>query len=305
MSKDKTVLQSLRMLQPGLLWQHIQAKTTHALKYGALQPLLSSEPIEVVIGQAGICFRIWVVPQLARRVAAKPQASSGSGFSPFLPYEEELFVTHISDTHLCLLNKFSLVDYQTLIVTRSFVEQESLLTLTDFEAMGLCLAEGDGLMFYNSGQASGGSQRHRHLQLLPLPLAAKHQLPIEAAIAQAQFGADGIGRIPAFPFVHAIVPMAPGWATAPIAAAPITLSCYYRLLNAVGLLHPSSEHLKAYNLLATREWMLLIPRSQANFASVSINALAFAGVFLVQDETQLQHVREFSPMKMLNSVSLH
>ena len=43
-----------------------------------------------------------------------------------------------------------------------------------------------------------------------------------------------------------------------------------------------------YNLLATRRWMLLVPRSRDCFDSVPVNALGFAGSLFVRDEAQMQ-----------------
>lgn len=296
MITDKAALQSDQWLRPGTLWQQIQDRTVHALECGALQPISSHYQW---IEQAEIGFWAQVVPNLVRRDAAK-QASN-----PFLPYETDLFVTHLSDTHLCLLNKFNVVNHHVLIVTRSFEDQETPLTLNDFEAMGICLAEFDGLVFYNSGKLAGGSQRHRHLQIIPLPFA-ESELPVESIIAQAQFK-HGIGTTAAFPFVHAIVRLSFDWSD-PLAAAQSTLASYHRLLNAVHLIcqheYADVAPLNAYNLLVTRKWMLLIPRVQNHFESIPINALGFAGIISAKEESQLQRLEERGLIAVLRAVSV-
>jgi ATP adenylyltransferase len=92
------------------------------------------------------------------------------------------------------LNKFNIIDHHLLIVTRTFKEQETWLTLQDFEAMWACLNEIDGLVFYNGGKTAGASQRHKHLQLVPLPLVEEGlKIPIEPAIASVIFQ-DSIGH---------------------------------------------------------------------------------------------------------------
>lgn len=58
----------------------------------------------------------------------------GEFFNPFLPYEEDLWVQHISDTHTLLLNKFNLVDHHVLVVTRKFEHQEEPLSVQDIDA---------------------------------------------------------------------------------------------------------------------------------------------------------------------------
>lgn len=53
---------------------------------------------------------------------------------PFLPYEEALWVAHLSETHTLLLNKFNLLPHHTLVVTRAFEPQSDFLTERDLEA---------------------------------------------------------------------------------------------------------------------------------------------------------------------------
>ena len=304
MVESKMMLQRTRSLQPNTLWQLIQDRTLHALNCGALQPIATKYEF---VEQAGIQFAVQVVPNLVRRDSSKqqdaPKINPGKSFNPFLPYEPDLFIADISETHLCLLNKFNVVDHHFLIVTRSFEDQETPLTLEDFEAVWQCLAELDGLVFYNSGKLAGGSQRHRHLQMVPLPFASENfPLPIAPAIAQAQF-TDGIGTVSTFPFAHAIVRLDSDWVESPIVAAKQTLVRYHRLLDTISLIQPNASQLGAYNLLATREWMLIIPRIHACFESISVNALGFAGAILVGDEPQLQRLKQSNPMAVLKAVS--
>src|ERR687886_573732 len=237
MPKEKSNTRETLRLEAGTLWAKVTERTEHALHCGALQPI----PTECkLVEQNGVNFLIRVLPNLARKEEAKKKqeqetTTSGKEFNPFLPYEEDLFVADISDTHLCLLNKFNVIDHHLLIVTREFEEQDTLLTLQDFEAMWACLAEFDGLAFYNGGKTAGASQRHKHLQLVPLPLVQKGaKIPIESVLASAQF--EGVGTIPGFPFVHAIAQLDPNWAKSPQAAASSTLECYHNLLRAVNLI---------------------------------------------------------------------
>ena len=58
-----------------------------------------------------------------------------------------------------------------------------------------------------------------------------------------------------------------------------------------------------YNLLVTRDWMLLVPRSKEHFDTISVNALGFAGSLLVRNETELETVRERGPFEVLRHVS--
>ncbi|MGB3206563.1 MAG: phosphorylase [Crinalium sp.] len=287
------------------MWHKVLQQTENALAKGALQPIPTNYEF---VEESGIHFLVRVVSNLERKHQAQQQNANvikGKDFNPFLPYEQDLFVTDISDTHICLLNKFNIVDHHLLLVTREFEEQESLLTHQDFEAMWITLAEIDGLVFYNSGQAAGASQRHKHLQVIPLPLTPEGvSIPIEVALKSIEFK-DGVGRIPSFQFKHAIAPLNPSWVNSRSQAASATLDCYHTLLRQLNLVDISINSKPApYNLLATREWMMIIARSQERFQSISINSLGFAGALLVRNEEQLQLVKELSPLTILQNVAV-
>ncbi|MBW4676580.1 MAG: phosphorylase [Desmonostoc geniculatum HA4340-LM1] len=297
------MVQGKILLKPGTLWTSVKERTEYALQCGALLSI----PTEFeFVEQDGVCFLVRILSNLNRKKAAKEKqekqsASSGQEFNPFLPYEEDLFVADISDTHVCILNKFNVVDYHLLIITRAFEEQESLLTLEDFTAMWACLADFDGLGFYNSGKTAGASQRHKHLQLVPLPLAPSGlQIPIEPLLREAQFQ-NSITTLPKLPFLHALASLNPSWVESPFIGGEATLALYRALLEAVGL---DATQLGAYNLLMTREWMLIVPRSQEHFHSISVNSLGFAGALLVRNAEEMQLLKDQTPIIILKSVGV-
>jgi ATP adenylyltransferase len=260
----------------------------------------------VFVEHGGVRFLVRVVQHLTRKDVALQQqrnaeAATGVVVNPFLPYDEALFVADISPTHLCLLNKFNVIDHHLLIVTRAFEEQESLLTVQDFAALWACMAEIDGLAFYNAGTLAGASQRHKHLQLVPLPLAPEGpKVPIAPAITAARFTGP-CGTVPAFPFLHAIARVEQHW------HARDLFACYHTLLRAVGLLGAERRVQAgppAYNLLATRQWMLLVPRAYEQCEAISVNALGFAGALLVRDTEQLAWLTAYGPMCVLQRVAV-
>ena len=194
--------------EAGSLWQKLRAQTQHGLNTGALQ---SIETEAEYIEDGGIRFLVRVLANLSRKEKARKQQGKTKPANPFLPYEQDLYVTDISQTHLCLLNKFNVVNHHFLIVTRAYEPQENWLTLADFEALGRCLGEVDGLGFFNGGKVAGASQPHKHLQVVPL---AEMALPIEVAVELARESAEktatenaGVWRSPLLPFEHAIAPL--------------------------------------------------------------------------------------------------
>jgi len=301
-------------LQPGTLWPAILHQTEHALRCGALRPI---ETIQTVLEEGGVRFLVRQVASLARkeafRQARKVEAGAGRAVNPFLPYDSDLFVADISDTHVALLNKFNVIDHHLLIVTRCFKPQEALLALDDFAALAACMAEFDGLGFYNGGAESGASQPHKHLQIVPLPLGESGQpLPIESVLRpesiEDSISTSGtVGTIPGLPFLHAIarLDLAPA---ASRHAEHAAFDCYHALLEATGLraievngeLHQSAP----YNLLVTRRWMLLVPRYSECVEGISVNALGFAGSLFVRDAAQMEVIKRLGPMSVLQRVAV-
>ncbi len=306
MSEKQSVNQEI-LLKPGTLWTRIQEQTRHGLECGALQSIATDYEF---VEEKGVNFLVRILANLTRKDEAKKKqnkaAKKGKDFNPFLPYEEDLFVADISPTHLCLLNKFNVVENHLLIVTREFESQDSLLNYQDFQAMWACLTEIDGLVFYNGGKVAGASQRHKHLQLVPTPLAPNQTeaIPIAPLFASAVFEGD-VGRVPDLPFVNGLSRFDSDLVNSPNDAAQTTLELYYKLLKAVNLLTEDTENSSiAYNFLATREWMFIVPRSEENFDSISVNSLGFAGALLVRNQEQMQMLKDCKPMEVLKQVGV-
>ncbi|MBF2064716.1 MAG: phosphorylase [Calothrix sp. C42_A2020_038] len=300
-------MSSIDNFATGLLCSRVKTVTERALACGALISIPTNYEL---VEHNGVVFLVRILSNLVRKDEAKKQeqnkGSLGRDFNPFLPYEEDLWVADISDTHVCILNKFNVVDNHLLIITRRFEQQESWLTEQDFTAIWTCLADFDGLAFYNGGKLAGASQKHKHLQLVPLPLAPTGvKLPIEPLLSEASF-TGSLGTIPGFPFKHAFTRLNPNWVRSPIEGGVATLEQYRNLLKALGLevTTNNNQQTGAYNLLATRYWLLIIPRLYECFESISVNSLGFAGALLVRNSEQLQRLKEYGPMNILKSVAI-
>lgn len=252
-------------IAPGTLRRRAESRWRHALVTGALEPL-STEVEEVEDG--GARFQVRVVSSLvakARAAAAQPKKN------PFaLPWEADLVVGDVSSTHGCLLNKFPVFEHHLLLVTRVYEPQEAWLTAADGEALRFCLDEGgDALGFYNGGAGAGASQPHKHLQVVPMkaslePLIRSGRLPVRHRLVDTP--KDGASLAEEVRRALEALHVAPG--------AP-------------------------WNLLATREWTLVVPRRAEAWEDVSVNALGFAGSLLVKTRAQLERVREVGPMAVL------
>lgn len=279
----------------------MQAQSEHGLRCGALHPL---ETRYEIVEQSGIPFVVYVLKNLQRKANATQKRDKD--FDPFLPHEPDLFVADLSDTHFCLLNKFKVVDHHLLVVTREFEEQLNLLNANDFAALWQCMRSIDGLGFYNAGTQAGASQRHKHLQLIPFPLMPNGEtLPIATVMQQVEF-TDGISTLPVFDFQHAIASL-PSFSDlyqrSDAEAGEILETLYHQLLKHLGL--TSDAEPPTYNLLMTREWIMIIPRSQEKVNGISLNSLAYAGTLLVKDAAQLEQLKQMQPMTLLNQAAVH
>ena len=270
--------------EPGTLEQLVAARAQSALACGALQPIATEYER---IAQEGCEFVVRVATNLIRKEKNK-QARQQT--NPFLPYDERLFVADISATHVCLLNKFNVVDRHILLITRAYEEQTDPLTAADFAALWRSLQEMDGLAFYNGGTAAGSSQPHKHLQLVPLPLAPTgSSVPLEAQL---------LGKAPRpLPFVVAISPLQWDAARSPELASIDLHACYQCLRQELNLAPQD-----AFNLLATRHWLAIIPRLKERHENISVNSLGFAGTLFVRDRETLQRLQAIGPLTVLANV---
>ncbi|MEO1094866.1 MAG: phosphorylase [Cyanobacteria bacterium J06638_28] len=284
----------------GSLQQQIVQTTETALACGALRPI-ATQIQTVTDGDIQFCVR--VVDSLIRK-AAIPKAkvtSSGKRFNPFLPYEEALCVGTLSDTHVCLLNKFKVVDHHILMVTRTYESQDDWLTAVDFEALARCLIEIDGLGFYNGGQQAGASQHHKHLQLVPFSSQQGIQdLPIAPLIAAQQEQIERSGYLAVLPFIHRIQFLEIHWS--PVILNEVTqilFKTYQTLLTALEVSLTDRRPSIPYNLLITREWMMIVLRSQEAYQDIGVNSLGYSGWLLVKTGEDLERLKQIGPLNLL------
>lgn len=289
------------------LAEAIAAKTEAALRSGALVPIPT---LRRHIADDGMDALVFVVENLARkeqalgapRAAGAPERQSAVDPrrpDPFLPpYDPDLFVTDLTPTHICLLNKYNVVEHHALIVTRRFEPQEDVLGAADFEALGLGLAAVDGLGFYNGGQIAGASQPHKHLQLIPALDAPGLRVPLERRLPGLP-APSGPRLLPELPFACAGVGLA-----ATDRSPERLLERYLELFEILGeRAVPGAPQPLPYNLLVTRDWMLLVPRREERWEGLSINAMGFAGTLLARSEAEAERIAAAGPSRILSAVA--
>ena len=266
-------------------WTEVVDRAEAAIASGAMH---NFECALEFVQDCGVEFVIRVATKFPRGEDAKGRKDDAPKLArdPFDDPEPALIVRdRLTPTHRALLNKFSVLREHLLVVTKHFEDQYSLLNERDFEALAICMHDAEVLGFYNGGTEAGASQRHKHLQVVTLPLSPRHSIPMDALL----------GNRDALPFRHAVARLEAGQVSRPDAMA----ATYRELREGVGL-----TGTQPYNLLVTHEWMLCVPRSRDKFEGVSINSLAFAGSFFVRDAAHAAAICAAKPMSVLKSVAM-
>ncbi|KAI0118700.1 HIT-like domain-containing protein [Nemania sp. FL0031] len=132
-------------------------------------------PTQVAILAIGsLAFQLRYSPSLAQK--PKPPKPVDQNTRPFNPFENPspaLLVAQLPPSHRLVLNKFAIVPEHFILATKDFKPQTHLLERGDVDAAYACVqayhsAGKELFVFFNSGDHSGASQPHRHLQLLPV-----------------------------------------------------------------------------------------------------------------------------------------
>lgn len=222
--------------------------------------------------------------------------------NPFLPYEEDLFVADLGKQHVAILNKFPVNPGHLLIITRDFEEQTAALTLTDLTALAQAMLQLDGLVIFNGGAGAGASQRHKHLQLIPGQQAfIEPWLAQSAAPLQAQ-------ELNTLRYRHAFTALDSRLREQqPEAWAAHLFLAYQGLLAQLDLTPGEDGQLPPYNLLATRRWMMMIPRTASlwthNDLKLPLNAISFSGNLLSYNRELDALIRERGVRRILSEVT--
>lgn len=260
----------------------------------------------------------------------KPEATPKPKFDPFKDPSPELLLARFppeAPTHALVLNKFPVIPNHFLLITTDWKAQTDLLEKADLEATYDCLQTWSAdksdrrlFAFFNSGEESGASQPHRHLQFLPVeamrqPEAESWDPLIELLAADAQSSsASTFQQLPQVPFTHFALPLPPN--ASPETLHSIYISLYRAALAATqgrdpqqgpaGTVASEGPSLISYNFAMTLDTMLVCPRRQetanvpvdlaaardiADPGIVSLNGTILAGTLMVKAEGEWDALR--------------
>lgn len=182
--------------------------------------------------------------------------------------------------------------------------------------------------FFNSGDESGASQPHRHIQFLPIEDMRDQQedsesekraeswtplidllLTTTTTSPDVEISPSGIRQLARLPLKHFAIRIPPGSSPSVEALHEIYLSLYRAALLASTPSLPtisteeqtrtSGPAAISYNLAMTRDVMMICPRQKetaslpglGSDADVSLNGTILAGTLMVKTEEQWNHLR--------------
>ncbi len=280
-----------------------------------------------------IKFQLRYCPALAAKPKEKvPDWSKPkSKADPFANPGPELFISDIpkeKPSHLLVLNKFPVIPNHFIIATKANLPQTDILEETDLSATYACIRtweeassndeNGRLFAFFNSGDHSGASQIHRHLQFLPnqdMLLGSQPndgwKLLIRSMRSQAHSHLPLLCN-PALPFIHFATRLDAG-------ISPASLYSKYLMLMRAALSASQSlpgevsrdldDHVKiaengrttfSYNLALTTDTMAICPRKSESASieglnedhEVAINGTILGGTLMVKNETEWNTLRQ-------------
>lgn len=222
------------------------------------------------------------------------------------PFEAGIFIMNFGSTHRLLFNKNMVLPEHVLVVTTESEPQYAEVSEGDFYYGFLTLSAINGLCFYNSDRTAGSSQLHKHLQVVSLNslktqiLEALDEAAGEAKPAVEGYSQDSAVEIPQFEgYKVACVRLRAFDPNANLKKQAQYLKQVYHSLKAK--LDADGQE-KSFNLLFTKDWMLVALRKQENLFGASFNALSVAGSLLAKDSMMFQTLESKSAKEIFDEI---
>ncbi len=222
----------------------------------------------------------------------------GPRVNPFKPWDSNLLISGINETHALILNKYPVQKGHMLLVTNKWKPQNGWISEDDWIALSKIDSDSTGLWFYNSCPSAGASQPHRHIQLLASKDTSK-VCPRDHVFMNFLNKNMGTGNVKKLGYCVERRPQ-----VIYTQQASSLYNSYLLFAEKLGLGSPSTESkpLKPYNLLISPKWFTMIVRKNEYFKGFSINALGFAGYLLATEASNLKWLNEYGPEALLDCV---
>ncbi len=278
-----------------VLWKEALSVTQQAIQTSSIIPL--DTKLEVINNDL---FDSYELRHLLHKFPLT-QNTFGPKKNPFIPWDKELSICNINDNHQLILNKYPVQLGHMLLITNSWMPQNTWLNICDFQALINVNKDTTGLWFYNSGPKAGASQPHRHFQLLPR--ASNERVCPRDHWFKSRLENQVIkkGSNSSFSGCYSISRINDELDDS---SALKLYNKYLELSFILGLgdVNDVDKPLFPYNLLITSNWICIFKRSSESSHGFSINSLGFAGYILSTSISDVNWLKSNTLEKLLSEV---
>ncbi|THU95382.1 HIT-like protein [Dendrothele bispora CBS 962.96] len=283
------------------------------------------------IEEGGITYEIRLCPALQKKSETKakdvsPTQSVKKSIDPFSPpYNPNIFVGYLpsqdqgDEAYAILMNKYSVVPYHFLMITKEFQPQTSPLMpddlLNSYKLLSAARkANKNVFAFYNCGDLSGASQPHKHIQFIQIE--DEHGPPIEKIARTVNLETpDRPFTVNRLSYANHIFRFPLTFPSLPESEQEAVLAqAFLSLLDlSISTIRHDPDYpagKPSYNVVLTLQHLHLIPRRQefhkleSSGDLLPVNSLGYAGMLLVKSEAELEAVKSEGISKILKSVGL-
>ncbi|PWY71054.1 bis-tetraphosphatase [Aspergillus sclerotioniger CBS 115572] len=295
--------------------------------------LIFSSTHRATVYASGLPYQLRYCPALAKKPSGVAKADKGPSRpkpDPFQDPSPDLLIAQIpreNPSHILVLNKFPVIPDHFILATKAWESQTDLLDKEDLAAAYSCIKaweEGDQpdgtgskklFAFFNSGEDSGASQPHRHLQFLPVEAMSQGdsgdwQPLIDTVSSQPRSSGSEYQQLVQVPFAHFALPLPPNPSDETL--HKIYLSLYrVAVVTAKGGVSDGAQEVTgpaviSYNLAMTNSTMMICPRRSesaripvgsgatadvAEAGVVALNGTVLAGTLMVKAEAEWDELR--------------
>lgn len=231
--------------------------------------------------------------RISRALRGKPGAgSSGASVESRVPGSDinvdSLDVQTLNSTHRLVFNKFAVYRPHLMILTENgFRRQWEPLDVDDFGAVSEFMkstADAKYLILFNGGVAAGCSRLHKHMQAMP--------------IADLDPWTNvGVMHFEAFEQKWDELPQ-------PEELAQIYTDLLHQAAQSMGW-HPTTDNeAPAHSVLMDDGRMMVIPRRNAAYENLGVNACGMLGILWVSSEDLVDDWLQVGPRKILETTGV-
>lgn len=259
----------------------------------------------------GINFLYTIAPALKKKPTQESfqEPKTQLPISPWLPPEPALTVDDdYRDDYRIVLNKFAVVPYHFLLITKQFKPQTSPLSpdelMAAYSILHTLIDEDKRrhVGFFNCGPKSGASVPHKHMQFVEL---AKDFVPFPDELVAVNHdykeGQRPISDTRAS-FAHFIVPVPKRKDELTAEELGFRYSTIMSRVLTVLRNNGASTHDVSYNFVFTESWMMAVPRHQECYEGRSINSLGPIGMLLAKSDEDLEFYKSTGPDVILQNL---